>query len=72
MPKDNSGAKRMEESEMAVVKKKMFRGLQGAIFKNQRPFRGDVFTLLFPLSLVFKELLSLWHDCLSSWPSLEA
>lgn len=29
MPKDNSGAKRMEESEMAVVKKKMFRGLQG-------------------------------------------
>lgn len=37
MPEDNrSGANRMEESEMAMVKK-MLRGLQGAIFKNRGP-----------------------------------
>lgn len=28
--------------------------------------------LLFPLLLAFKELLNLWSECLSFWPSLGA
>lgn len=72
MPEDNrSGANRMEESEMAMVKKNVKRATGGHLQKP-RPFGGAVFMLLFPLLLAFKELLNLWSECLSFWPSLGA
>lgn len=50
MPEGNrSGTNRMEESEMAMVKKKNVKRATGAHLQKPRPFGGGIFMLLFPL-----------------------